>query len=280
MWKPLMILAPIMAAALSTIALAVPAHSNELEYTAEKHFAAVFANKPAGILLFDFGRRPPEMAQYDTRKLSPNEFKKLQDRLRRAELADLVLYGQKCRIHWEVNQNGVWIGAMDDANYKHVTALFAALPEEQRTEAIEHERKTIEARPDIENIKGGWNWFCNLIHDRIIDGTFNNFVVPMPKLHAVIGRGSHAGGGIYSSGYWHMWLHVVNRGTEFYRLTKWSCTFSYKGEMVYEDTFYVEQVAARFNTDKMMTLFTNRGIDHGQCRLLDAIKSNSRVNPQ
>ena len=41
---------------------------------------------------------------------------------------------------------------------------------------------------------------------------------------------------------------------------------------MYEDTFYVEQVAARQNTNKMVTLWTNRGIDNGECRLLDTVK--------
>jgi hypothetical protein len=262
-----------LAVALSLMAL-MPTKAEE--NTAEKHFAAHFYNSPAGMHLSVFFRPSTGL---DIRKLSPTERKKYDDRIKRAELAALVLYGQKCRIHWEVNQNGFWIGAMDKTNYEHVTALFDALPEEQKTEAIEHERKHIEARPDIthhyyETIKGGWSWFCSVMHDHIIDGIYKDYIVSMPKLKALVGRGAHQGGGGYGPGSWRMWLHVVNRGREFYRLTKWSCSFSYKGEKIYEDTFYVEQIAARSNTDKMVMLFTGRGIDDGQCRLLDAIKGN------
>jgi hypothetical protein len=117
-------------------------------------------------------------------------------------------------------------------------------------------------------VKGGWSWFCLIMLDKIIDGKYNDFINPMPKLEAIVGRGGQTPG----SGYWRMWLHVANRGTDFYRVTKWSCSFSYKGELVHEDTFYVEQVAARQITNKMVTLWTARGIDYGECRLLDTIK--------
>jgi hypothetical protein len=255
----------------ATLALSTIAPAQAAEPTAEQTFEVFYGKTNA--IGGGFRVSTPETAGADARKLSPTERKKYDDRVKRAELAGIVLYGQKCK--FGNDERGIWIGAIDKANYQHVKAMFDALPEDQRNEAIEHERKNIEANSDNEYRKGGWDFFCRVAYDEIIDGYYKNLVTPLPKLEAIVGRGAHEGGlSIGSTGYWSMWLHVANRSRDFYRWTKWSCSFSYKGQLVYEDTFYVEQVAARNHTNKMMTLWTNRGIDQGECRLLEAIKDH------
>jgi hypothetical protein len=125
-----------LAIALTVVAL-MPAKA---EPTAEKSFAVFYGSTPAVRGLFGFSS--PETAEADVRKLSPSERKKFDDRVRRAELADLVLYGQKCK-QMRYNQNGVdmpisgirlsdqlhrWMGALNEANYDHVKACSTPCP--------------------------------------------------------------------------------------------------------------------------------------------------------
>jgi hypothetical protein len=141
----------LLAAALAIAAIA-PAKA---EATLEEWYAAFFPGTAVrGLIRVS----TPEMDKAGPRNLSPDERKWVKDRVRRAELADLVLYFQKCEMGY--SQNGARVSAINKTNYDHIKAMFDAFPEDQRNEAIEYERKAIEARPDLEGTKASWDWFC------------------------------------------------------------------------------------------------------------------------
>jgi hypothetical protein len=173
--------------------------------TAEQVFAANYKDQTLVRGLYSVG----PLEGIDARKLSEAESRKYQGRFARGELADLVLFQQRCK-------NIV----VPDVELARAKADFEKLPEDLRKEALDHEIDAIEKVPDYERTKGQWHWFCAVMSDGIISGTYNDLVTPFPELSAKVTDGAIMGPNISKAV-----IAVMNRSSWTYATTMWSCAF-------------------------------------------------------
>ena len=125
--------------------------------------------------LFDVSPRKNDWTIDDMERWNrenPEQAKAYQDRLWRAEFATLVLFEQNCAPR------------KFDSVRREMFTKWNALPEAERTEALNHEIGQIKRRKDYvwpqtgEVFPGGLKWFCSVMDDRLKHGSYNDMIYP------------------------------------------------------------------------------------------------------